>query len=593
MTNPSDFVPCIADAVKVLTDHKDEINRLNVFPVPDGDTGTNMSLTLEAVLDELATLPQNMTLADIRKAVTHGSLMGARGNSGVITSQILRGICDGLAEADSFDAKTVSEALDKAVEVAFGAVRKPVEGTILTVLRDVADAARAQADEHEALEDVLLTLTEAAYASVERTPELLLVLKENGVVDAGGYGLALLIDGLVSSVVGVEGTGSAAGLKGAQAGKAALGSAASTGKVVIEQIDDWEGSEYLYCTEFLFTSDDLDVSAAHEFLANRGDCELLVGAHPDFKVHVHTNEPGTVLSYMTQRGQVSEVHIHNMRLQSAERLASLKNPSLAVSASGAALDTARGAADAANASGASAASGVGTGTGASVGAFQEAQPKDYGFVAVASGSGMKKILVSLGVDEVVSGGQTMNPSTKDLLDAAEKVNAQHVFILPNNKNIILAATAAAKVSDKHIEVIPTKSVPQSFSALFVVDQDASFEENAKLMSEAIELVHFAEVTEAIKDAKAANGTAIHSGDIIGILNDSIEVVGDKIALVALELVGLLADEDADTLTILAGEDFAQPDFEKLLHEIEEAYPDLELDAHRGEQPLYPLVMSAE
>ncbi|MDR2586784.1 MAG: DAK2 domain-containing protein, partial [Coriobacteriales bacterium] len=312
-TSPSDFIPHIASAVKTLTDYKDEVNRLNVFPVPDGDTGTNMSLTLEAVQNELLSLPPDMTLADIRKAITHGSLMGARGNSGVITSQILRGICDGLADAESFDTKTVSLALGKAVEVAFNAVRKPVEGTILTVLRDVAEEAQRQADAHIALPEALLILKEAAYVSVRNTPELLPVLKENGVVDAGGYGLALLIDGFISSVTGEVSVEPNRGF-----------APQSVGKVAIEQIDDWEDSEYLYCTEFLFTSDSLDVPAAQDFLGSMGDCELLVGAHPDFKVHVHTNEPGTVLTYMTERGQVSEVHIHNMRLQSQERLANLE-----------------------------------------------------------------------------------------------------------------------------------------------------------------------------------------------------------------------------------------------------------------------------
>ncbi|MDR2106671.1 MAG: DAK2 domain-containing protein, partial [Coriobacteriales bacterium] len=246
MTSPSDFIPPIAAAVKVLAEHRDEVNRLNVFPVPDGDTGTNMSLTMEAVLGELLSLPQTMTLVDIRRAITHGSLMGARGNSGVITSQILRGICDGLADAASFDAKTVDAALGKAVEVAFNAVRKPVDGTILTVLRDVAEAAHAQVGTDIPLKGLLLSLKEAAYASVRNTPELLPILKENGVVDAGGYGLALLIDGFVSTITGEASVELERGFQ-AQPGN----------RVAIEQIDDWEGSEYLYCTEFLFVSDDL------------------------------------------------------------------------------------------------------------------------------------------------------------------------------------------------------------------------------------------------------------------------------------------------------------------------------------------------
>jgi DAK2 domain fusion protein YloV len=558
-TSPSDFIPHIAAAAKALVDHKDEVNRLNVFPVPDGDTGTNMSLTMEAVLNELLALSPDANSATIRKAITHGSLMGARGNSGVITSQILRGVCEGLAEADVFDAQTVSKALDKAVEVAFSAVRKPVEGTILTVLREVADAAREQASLSVTPQELMRSLREMAYVSVQHTPELLPILKENGVVDAGGYGLALLIDGFVSSV-----TGEASVQFDPQI------MARPLAKVAIEQIDDWEGSAYLYCTEFLFKGDDLDVAATQDFLASMGDCELLVGAHPDFKIHVHTNEPGTVLTYMTQRGQVSEVHIHNMRLQSAERLAKLDEEDFGGAAGGKPGDS-----------------------NAAKGPDGLVAGENYGFIAVASGAGMEKILRSLGVNQVVSGGQTMNPSTKDLLDAVEKVAAEHVFILPNNKNIILTANAAAEVSERSIKVIPTKSVPQSFSALFVVDQDASFEDNERRMIEAVASVRYAEVTAAIKDAKAANGTAIQSGDIIGILDDSLEVVGSEVCAVALELVGLLAGEDADTLTILAGADLAQDEFEDLLVQIEESYPELDVDAHRGEQPLYPVVMSVE
>ena len=556
-TNASDFIPHIIAAFNALSDRKDEVNKLNVFPVPDGDTGTNMSLTMEAVVKELKALAPDASLADMQKAITHGSLMGARGNSGVITSQILRGICEGLMEAEVFNPAAVSKALEKSKEVAFNAVRKPVEGTILTVLKDVADAASELATQGPDMQDFLLDLKSVAYASVRNTPELLPILKENGVVDAGGYGLALMMDGFISSITGQVSVELDAGFHVEPAGK-----------VAIEQINDWEGSAYLYCTEFLFRSEDLDIPGAQAFLTSMGDCELLVGTHPDFKIHVHTNEPGDVLAYMTQRGQVSEVHIHNMRLQSEDRTASLEQDALAGAGAGTAPDAAGAAAE-------------------------PAEPKEMGFIAVASGSGMEKILKSLGVDVIVSGGQTMNPSTKDLLDAIDRANAKKVFIFPNNKNIILTANAAAAVSNIETKVIPTISVPQSFAALFEADHEVSFEDNAALMASAIESVHSGDITTAIKDAKTANGKAISEGDTIGLIDDKIEVVGATVSQVALELIERLTQDDADTLTILAGKDLAQDDFESLIESIEEAYPDLEVDAHRGEQPLYPLVMSAE
>ncbi len=548
-TTPTDFIPHIAAAVKTLADHKDEVNKLNVFPVPDGDTGTNISLTMDAVLSELAALPKSATSADVRKAITHGSLMGARGNSGVISSQILRGLCEGLEGVETFDTAGVSAALEKSVEVAFSAVRKPVEGTILTVLRDVAEAATELSANAVSLQEFLVGIRDAAYVSVRNTPELLPILKENGVVDAGGYGLALLIDGFVSSMTGERSVEVELGMP-----------TGDVGKVAIEQINDWEGSEYLYCTEFLFRSDDLDVSATQDFLTTMGDCDLLVGTHPDFKIHVHTNDPGSVLSYMTDRGQVSEVHIHNMRLQSADRLATISEDATSV---------------------------------ASAATENIEEEKKFGFVAVSSGKGMDNILKSLGVDQIVGGGQTMNPSTKDLLSAIGNVKADNVFIFPNNKNIVMAATAAAEFSEKRTRVIPTISVPQSFSALFIVDQEASFDENVEAMMDSISAVKSAEVTLAIKDAKTDKGDIIKDGDTIGLIDDKIEVVGKDVEEVTLDLVRLLAEKDADTLTILAGADMAQDEFEELLAKIEDECPDIEIDAHRGEQPLYPIVMSAE
>ena len=536
----NDVVNAIASAAKALDARKDEINRLNVFPVPDGDTGTNMSLTLAMVVENLAALPIGASSADKRRAITTGALMGARGNSGVITSQILRGLCEGFDGHEEFDMDAIGDAFASAVEVAFNAVRKPVEGTILTVLRDTAAAAKPAKKNRPELEEYLQNIVNEAYASVQRTPELLPVLKENGVVDAGGYGLAIFFDSFVAALTGRAET----------LGDELAFARTAAPKAEIEQINDWEGSEYTYCNEFLVHTDELDTTAALDFLQTMGDCELCVGMPPVFKVHVHSNTPNEVLAYFLDRGAISEVHIHNMKLQSEARSASLE-------------------------------------------AEQVAEKKPIGFVAVAAGSGNAAILESLGVDVVVSGGQTMNPSTKELLDAVNQVNADAVIILPNNKNIIMASQSCADVSEKPCAVVPTTSVPEAFSAMFVFDDTASLEDNVEEMTEAAEEVKTGEVTHAIKDAKDAHGNPIKDGDTIGIAQGSIEVVSDNVADATLGVLEAMDADDADTLTILAGEDLAQDEFETLIARIEEAYEDLEIDSHRGEQPLYPVILSLE
>jgi len=554
-----DFIKHFTVAAEFLASRKDEINKLNVFPVPDGDTGTNMSLTFASVVKELQELPASAGLSELRKAITHGSLMGARGNSGVITSQILRGFCEGLEGAVALDTVTLATALQKSVEVAFAAVRRPVEGTILTVIRDMSLAAQKSVDAGLDIKSACRVIVDEAFASVERTPQLLPVLKENGVVDAGGYGLALFFQGFVAATSDQ--------MPSIELFNPVL-SEVYIPQVAIEQINDWEGSDFLYCTEFLFTSADLDTEQALSYLATIGDCELLVGAHPNFKIHVHTNEPGQVLNYMTERGQVKDVHIHNMQEQSEQRNADLLS-SQSETATEAYMN--------------------------SSGSFSLVRnaPKQRGYIAVASGYGMQKILESLGVDVIVNGGQTMNPSTAELLQAIEAVNADEVIIFPNNKNIIMAAQAAADVSDKQVAVVPTRNVPASFSALFVANPGQSLEEEVEEMIEAASEVRAAEITHAIKDATSDHGQEIHTGDVIGISDDSIEVVGKDVDSVALQMIKHIADDDCDTLTLLAGDQLDQATFEALVEQIEASFPELEVDARRGDQPLYPLVMAAE
>ena len=536
----NNIVNAIAAASKILSERKEEVNRLNVFPVPDGDTGTNMSLTIESVVNNLAAMPIGYTQNDIRKAITQGALMGARGNSGVITSQILRGFCEGAQTCEVFDTAMIDAGFQKAVEVAFKAVRKPVEGTILTVLKDTAAASKKARKAKLSTDDAMDAIAAEAFASVQRTPDLLPVLKENGVVDAGGFGLSIFIGAFVSALTGKEGV---------LVDTLAFARTAAP-KVEIEQINDWEGSAYRYCNEFLVDSDVLDADEALEFLATMGDCELCVGATPKFKVHVHSNTPDKVLAYFLERGQISEVFIHNMQLQSEERTEKLA-------------------------------------------AEEQGEHKALGFVAVAAGEGNAQILKSLGVDVVVSGGQTMNPSTKDLLDAVNRVNADAVIILPNNSNIIMAANSAAQLSEKPCGVVPTKSVPASFSALFGADPEADLDTNIESMTDAFSEVKTGEITTAIKDSKDAHDNPIHNGDVIGIADGSIEAVGQSLEEVLFTLLKAMEAEDMDNLTLLSGADLSQDDFDALVEKVEQEYDDLEIDAQRGEQPLYPLVFSLE
>lgn len=546
---------CFPIAAGAVAEKAEEINKLNVFPVPDGDTGTNMSLTLQSVVKELSALPVDADMEAIAGAITHGSLMGARGNSGVITSQILRGVAEGLVGAtEPATSAHIAAALRRAVKVAFQAVRKPVEGTILTVLRDISTKADECEKKRMTAEEALDAIVVEAYQSVARTPDLLPVLKENGVVDSGAFGFAIFLENFVAAALG-----RASNIEDFSATFDADADSAKAGaldRVKIEANDDWEGSEYRYCNEFLFKAEKhFDEDKVLQFLASMGDCELLVGAYPDYKVHVHSNTPNLVLEHMLQFGQVYEVFIHNMDLEVAERTAKIHADQEA--------------------------------------AAEPAKP--LGFVAVAAGSGEAEILKSLGVDVVVSGGQTMNPSTADLLDAVAKVNAEAVIILPNNGNIRMAAEAAANAcEDKRVVVVPTKTVPQAFSALFAAMPDAGVDDVVEAMCDAYSEVRDGEVTRAVRDSSASDGSPIHSGDVMGIIAGSIDIVGSDVLQVTVDCINRMMDEEeGDSLTILAGEELSDDAFREILDAIEEAQPDLEIDSHRGEQPLYPVIFSIE
>lgn len=534
----------IAGAAAALKLRVEEINRLNVFPVPDGDTGTNMSLTLDSVVADVSKLPADASLEEICKSATHGSLMGARGNSGVILSQIIRGACEGLVASEGFEpTERLATALERSREVAWRAVRRPVEGTILTVIADMATAARSAADAGLDLEEALDGVSAAAHESVRRTPDLLAVLKEANVVDAGGFGLAIVFDAFIALLLGRE----VADIPHFEPMRSS--------EMTVVPVNDWDDDEFLYCTEFLFMSEegkDLDKEAALDYVAEIGGSELIVGNDGQYKVHVHTNDPAKILAYFLKQGQVSEVHIHNMRMQQAEQSA------------------------------------------ASAAAKPAPEHKRIAVIAVASGEGLANILTSLGVDHVITGGQTMNPSTQDFVEAAEGLSADHFILLPNNKNIVMAAQAAATALPQPAHVVPTTNVPAAFSAMLMFNSAADFEDLCEEMQEAAEEVNYGEVTTAIKDSKAPAVGNIKEGDIMGIVNSSdIVVTGKDEAKVALELLSKLGAADCENLTVIAGEDFSDDQLETFMKQVEKVYPDLEVDGQRGDQPLYPILLACE
>lgn len=538
MTQAQAFTRLVASAATALRDRAEEVNRLNVFPVPDGDTGTNMGLTMDAIVSELRQLPADADIAAVCSTTTHASLMGARGNSGVILSQIVRGLCEVIGADELTGTELLAAALERATAVAYQAVRKPVEGTMLTVLKDAGIAARAGVDAADTLDAALDRIVRATIESVKHTPELLPVLKENGVVDAGGFGLTILVEGLLAAWRGTE-------------MDFGIIEPASVSTPEIQLMDDWDDSEYLYCTEFLLHGDHLDQESVHAFVTSQGGSELVVGDENLLKVHVHTNNPAAVLAHMTRLGEVAEVHINNMRRQTAERTETLRSET-----------------------------------------HETPKPhKLLGFVAVGVGEGVKEIFESLGVDFVVNGGQTMNPSTAELLAAVEKLAADSVIILPNNKNIQMAAQQVIPLAKIPVAVVPTTSVPEGFAAMLAADASHPLDEVAEAMTQAASVVRTGEVTVAVKDSKAKVGR-IHKGQVIGIADHEIEVVGEDVTDVALRLAGVLA-ADKDTLTLLGGEGFSDAELSALAELIEQTHTDLEVEFHRGDQPLYPVVMSAE
>lgn len=537
-------------AVNYLISMKEEVNALNVFPVPDGDTGTNMSLTSKSALKQIESLEGDFTAGDVSAAAARGALMGARGNSGVILSQLLRGFSEGLEGIDEATTSDLAHAFKKASETTYKAVMKPIEGTILTVGRETADFAirhyKKAEDPITFLEDVIVE----ANKSLDNTPNQLQVLKEAGVVDAGGKGLVVLLEG---------------GLKVLKGEDIADQSEDETLKKKAQkevQFTEADTSlKYGYCTEFIINTDYEDIDSFREKIAPLGDCLLVVGGGGThlIKVHVHTNDPGIVLQHACELGLLQDIKIDNMRYQHREVLFDDEEVAEAKKREE---------------------------------EEEIIEEKDYSFITVSMGEGMTETFKSLGVDFVVAGGQTMNPSTEDLLKGVDNVGGKVIYLIPNNSNIILSAEQARDISNREIIVIPSKSVPQGIAAMLAFNEEASKEENEENMIEAIGSVIDASVTYAVRDT-TINGKEIHKDDIIGIASKDIISSGKTVFDVVTETVDKLMDEDISLVTLFYGEDVKEEDAEEVREAIEEKYPDIDIDVIKGDQPIYYYIISLE
>lgn len=546
---------------KNLDSKKDWINELNVFPVPDGDTGTNMTMTIMSAAKEVSSLT-NPTMVELAKAISSGSLRGARGNSGVILSQLFRGFCKVIKEYDEIDVTILCEACQKAVETAYKAVMKPKEGTILTVAKGAAEKALELSDETEDVVTFVEEVIKQAEYVLDQTPEMLPVLKQAGVVDSGGQGLVQVLKGAYDALIGKEIDYT---IEGAPTGAAPAKISAETEAEI----------KFGYCTEFIIVLNapmsDNEEHAYKAFLESIGDSIVVVADDEIVKTHVHTNDPGLALQKALTFGSLSKIKIDNMREEHQKKL--IKD-SQKLAAQQKAEEEAYEAAQADE-------------------KINNMPAKEMGFVSVSIGEGMNEVFRGLGVDYLIEGGQTMNPSTEDMLNAIEHVNAKTVFILPNNKNIIMAANQAVDlVEDKQIIVIPTKTIPQGITALVNYIPDHSAEENKEQMMAEIENVKTGQVTYAVRDTEI-DGKTIKQNDFMGIGDKSILSVGTDLRATTLEMVDAMVDEDSAIVSIYFGSDSDEDSANELAAAIEEKYPDVEVEVNDGGQPIYYYVISVE
>lgn len=535
---------------------KEYINELNVFPVPDGDTGTNMSMTIMAAAKEVAALGDQMDMKSLAKAISSGSLRGARGNSGVILSQLLRGFTKAIRDEKEIDTLLFAAACERAKATAYKAVMKPKEGTILTVASGIAQKAAMMAEETDDLEEFFPAIIDYAQEVLNKTPDMLPVLKEAGVVDSGGQGLLEVLRGGYDAFLGKE------------IDYSAISAGAAPTVVKKAEVQDDVEITFGYCTEFIvmldkeFSEDDED--KFKDFLSSIGDSIVCVADDEVVKVHVHTNDPGLAIQKGLEYGQLTRMKIDNMREEHHERVIKDAEKLAAKQAEEKMAEEA-----------------------------SKAPRKAMGFIAVSIGQGLNEIFKELGCDYIIEGGQTMNPSTEDMLNAIDQVNADTVFILPNNKNIILAANQARDlVEDKQIVVIPTKTVPQGITAMISFIPDADAKSNEENMLAEIGNVKTGQVTYAVRDTHI-DDKEIHEGDIMGIGDAGILSVGKEVESTTKDMLAQLVDDDSELISLYYGEDVTEEAAEEFTIELAELYPDLDVDTHFGGQPIYYYVLAVE
>lgn len=516
-----------------LNKSRDLVDALNVYPVPDGDTGTNMSLTMTAATQEIFR-KDHETVAIVSKAVSKGSLMGARGNSGVILSQIFRGFAKGCEGKETIGVVELANAFQQASETAYNAVLKPVEGTILTVIREVGEKAVLIAEEEMMLHHFFKLILEHANETLDKTPELLDVLKQAGVVDAGGKGLICILEGFYEALIRKDGEET---------------TAPEIVKPNIEHSQpDVADIKFAYCTEFIIKGENFENTKLKEKIIDMGDSMAFVVDEDMIKVHIHTNNPGQVLEYALLEGELINIKIENMKEQHSEIVDSKPKTTEPM--------------------------------------------KKYGFITVAMGDGIASIFQDLKIDQIIRGGQTMNPSTKDILNAIDKINAETIFILPNNSNIILAANQAKELTEKNIHVIPTKTIPQGITALVEFNQDLTPEVNEENMISVLGNVKTIQMTYAVRDTQFKEFD-IKKDHVLGVIDGEIGAVGEKLEDAIFETLEKVIDEDSEIFTIYYGEEIDKTNAEELASKIEEKYEELEVEIYKGGQPLYYYIFSIE